>query len=72
MSAEDFKLGFNVDSLMEEARKRTNGLDDLGDGPFMEPLGLFVDSLENEAMLNQVRAEVRELTDAFPLYEGLN
>jgi len=54
MSAEDFKLGFNVDSLMEEARKRTNGLDDLGDGPFMEPLGLFVDSLENEAMLNPV------------------
>ncbi|MFC2769087.1 MAG: serine hydroxymethyltransferase [Streptococcus gordonii] len=27
---------------------------------------------ENEAVLNQVRAEVRELTDAFPLYEGLN
>jgi len=27
---------------------------------------------EKEAVLNQVRAEVRELTDAFPLYEGLN
>ena len=54
MSAEDFKLGFNVESLMEEARKRTNGLDDLGDGPFMQPLSLFVESLENEAMLNPV------------------
>ena len=31
-----------------------------------------LENAENEAMLNQVRAEVRELTDAFPLYEGLN
>ena len=36
---------------------------------------LIIKTLENaedEAVLNQVRAEVRELTDAFPLYEGLN
>ena len=31
-----------------------------------------LENAENEAILNQVRAEVRELTDAFPLYEGLN
>ena len=31
-----------------------------------------LENAENEAALNQVRAEVRELTDAFPLYEGLN
>ena len=31
-----------------------------------------LENTENEAVLNQVRAEVRELTDAFPLYEGLN
>ena len=31
-----------------------------------------LENAENEAMLNQVRAEVRELTDAFPLYEDLN
>jgi len=31
-----------------------------------------LENAENEAMLNQVRAEVRELTYAFPLYEGLN
>lgn len=30
-----------------------------------------LENSENEAVLNQVRAEVRELTDAFPLYEGL-
>ncbi len=54
MSANDFKLPFSVESLMEEARKRTNGRDDLGDGPFMEPLSLFVESLENEAMLNPI------------------
>ena len=31
-----------------------------------------LENAENEAVLNQVRAEVRELTDAFPLYESLN
>ncbi|MBZ2021632.1 serine hydroxymethyltransferase [Streptococcus sanguinis] len=31
-----------------------------------------LENAENEAVLNQVRAEVRELTDTFPLYEGLN
>lgn len=50
--AEDFSLGFNVDWLLEEAHRRSGGLDDLGEGPFMEPLKLFVYSLENDAMLN--------------------
>ena len=31
-----------------------------------------LENAENEAVLNHVRAEVRELTDAFPLYEDLN
>lgn len=31
-----------------------------------------LENADNEAVLEQVRAEVRELTDAFPLYEGLN
>ena len=31
-----------------------------------------LENAENEAVLNQVRVEVRELTDSFPLYEGLN
>ena len=31
-----------------------------------------LENAENEVVLNQVRAEVRELTDAFPLYEGLD
>ena len=34
-----------VDAVLEEASRRTGGLTDLGDGPFAEPLGLFLDSL---------------------------
>jgi Sulfotransferase family len=50
----DFALTFGVESLLAEARQRTEGLEDLGPGPFLEPLKIFVDSLENEAMLNPV------------------
>jgi hypothetical protein len=55
----DFSLNFSVESLLEDARRRTvsprnpEGLDDFGPGPFLEPLGLFVKSLANDAMLNQ-------------------
>ena len=38
---------------MAEGARRTGGLDDFGDGPFVEPLALFLDSLENEARLNE-------------------
>ncbi len=50
----DFSLTFDLDSLLAEARQRTNGLDDFGPGPFVEPLGLFIDSLANDAKLNPV------------------
>lgn len=40
--------------MLAEAGRRTGGLDDLGDGPFVEPLGLFLDSLEREARLNEM------------------
>jgi hypothetical protein len=45
---------FEVEPLVEEARQRAGGLDDLGGGPYLEPLGLFVDSLNDEARLNPV------------------
>jgi hypothetical protein len=50
----DFKLMFTVESLIAEARTRTGGLEDLGPGPFLEPLRLFVGSLERDARLNPV------------------
>ncbi len=50
----DPKLMFTVESLIAEARTRTGGLEDLGPGPFLEPLQLFVNSLEQDARLNQV------------------
>ena len=45
--------GERVDELMAEAARRTGGLDDLGDGPFVEPMALFLESLEKEARLNE-------------------
>jgi hypothetical protein len=39
-------------SLLEEASRRTGGLEDLGVGPFVEPLDRFLDSLTAEARLN--------------------
>ena len=50
----DAKLMFNVESLITEARTRTGGLTDFGPGPFLEPLQLFVHSLERDARLNPV------------------
>jgi hypothetical protein len=45
---------FEVDSILAEAKRRTDGLDDLGDGPFVEPLALFLESLDREARLNDM------------------
>lgn len=45
---------FEVSTLLAEARERAGGLDDLGDGPYLEGMGRFVDSLNAEAHLNPV------------------
>src|SRR5271156_3949545 len=45
---------FTVESLVEEAGTRTGGLSDFGPGPFIEPLRLFVSSLERDARLNPI------------------
>src|SRR6476620_3732623 len=45
---------FEVEGIVAEASRRTGGLDDLGDGPFLEPLALFLESLEREARLNDI------------------
>lgn len=45
---------FEVDAMVAEAGRRTDGLDDFGEGPFLEPLALFIDSLEREAYLNEM------------------
>lgn len=41
-------------ALIEEAARRSGGLRDLGPGPFLEPMGRFVSSLEREAQLNAI------------------
>ncbi len=45
---------FEVEPLLAQARERAGGLEDLGSGPFLEPLARFVDSLNDEARLNDV------------------
>ena len=42
------------DAILAEARQRASGLDDFGDGPFLEPLQLLLDSLEKEGRLNAI------------------
>jgi len=42
----------DVDSILAEARQRAGGVDDFGNGPFLEPLKLLLDSLEREGRLN--------------------
>ncbi len=39
-------------SLVDEAIRAAGGADDFGDGPFREPLGRLLDSLESEAQLS--------------------
>lgn len=50
----DGSVPFDVGSMLAEAARRTGGLEDLGDGPFVEPMALFLDSLEREARLNEI------------------
>src|SRR5487761_1926854 len=54
MSAERPELDrFTVEGFVAESARRTGGLSDFGDGPFLEPLGLVLVTLENEARLNE-------------------
>ena len=46
-------LSLDADTLVEEAREKA-GLQDFGDESFREPLGVLLDSLENEAKLNDI------------------
>ncbi len=50
----EFKLMFNKDSVIAEARARTGGLEDFGEPQFLDGLERFVDSLENDARLNAI------------------
>jgi len=50
--------GLELQALLEEAELRAGGLTDLGDGPFVEPLQLFLASLEGEADLNEIGAMI--------------
>jgi hypothetical protein len=50
----DSKLMFSVESLIEESIKRAGGAEDFGPGPFLDPLRLFVSSLEADARLNPI------------------
>jgi hypothetical protein len=43
-----------LDDVLSEASRRTGGLTDLGEGPYVEPLALLLDSLQQEARLNAV------------------
>ncbi len=45
-------ISLQLDSILDEAAQRTNGLTDLGSGPFVEPLRRVLDSLEQEGRLN--------------------
>ncbi|HEY2429390.1 MAG TPA: sulfotransferase [Acidimicrobiales bacterium] len=45
---------FEVDAMVAEGARRTGGLDDFGEGPFLEPMALFLESLEREARLNEM------------------
>ncbi len=43
-----------IESVLAEATERSGGLSDLGPGPFTEPLNLVLESLRDEARLNEV------------------
>jgi hypothetical protein len=46
--------GLDADGVLRAASERAGGLEDLGDGPFVEPLGRFVESLAAEGRLNDI------------------
>ena len=46
--------GLDADGVLRAASERAGGLEDLGDGPFVEPLGRFVESLAADGRLNDI------------------
>jgi hypothetical protein len=50
----DELMSLTVDDVLAEAGRRTGGLEDLGQGPFIDPLGRLVDSLAADAQLNDI------------------
>ena len=47
----DFGVSLEFESIIGEARERSGGLEDFGDGPFREPLQRLLDSLESDGRL---------------------
>lgn len=47
-------IDLHPDALLAEASERAGGLDDLGEGPYLEGLNRLVDSLEDEARLTPI------------------
>lgn len=50
----DDGVSLELEDLLDEARQRAGRLDDLGEGPFLEPLNRLLESLEQEAHLNMI------------------
>jgi hypothetical protein len=50
----DDGISLELENLLDEAHTRSGGLEDLGAGPFLKPLGRLVESLEGEARLNTI------------------
>lgn len=48
----DPEISLDPGDLLDEATRRADGLEDLGEGPFAAPLERFVDSLASQARLN--------------------
>ncbi len=48
----DQGVSLSIDAILAEARRRADGPDDFGDGPFLQPLQLLLDCLEKEGRLN--------------------
>jgi hypothetical protein len=48
------------EAILAEAQRRTQGLADFGSGPFLEPLGRLLASLEKEARLNALGRRIAQ------------
>jgi hypothetical protein len=46
--------GLEIESTLAEATARAGGFDDLGEGPYVDPLGRLLDSLAADADLNEI------------------
>ena len=50
----DARVSLEFASVIAEASQRAGGLDDFGEGPFLEPMQRVLDSLEREGRLNAI------------------